>query len=412
MIDDQYICELHLHLDGSLSPETVKYLAQLQGIDLPVDMSFGGLSETEELRGTANEITANEASGRYDSLQKLLSVSQDCRDLNEYLEKFSLPLSLLQTEDAISYAVKSIGHAEEALGVDYVEIRFAPQLHTSKGLTQRQVIEAAADSAVFFNADNNTKIRLILCCMRGDDNYNANLETVRLAAEFMHPTKINKPKGTDAVISDTEDSLASIDHSDTEDSLASIDHSDTEDSLASIDHSENEGAAYKEVYIPHVVGGLLPVIAGIDLAGAEALYPTDRFSDIFHLARKLEVPFTIHAGEASGPESIWSAINMGAKRIGHGVAAIKDEKLMDYLAANDIVLECCPTSNLNTKVFNDYAELPIREFLKRGIKATVSTDNMTVSNTTISEEFRHLRDAGLTDDEYKQLLKNAEEGWL
>ncbi|MBQ6230717.1 MAG: adenosine deaminase family protein [Eubacterium sp.] len=400
MIDDQYICELHLHLDGSLSPETVKYLAQLQGIDLPVDMSFGGLSETEELRGTADEAKANEASGRYDSLKKLLSVSPDCRDLNEYLEKFSLPLSLLQTEDAISYAVKSIGHAEEALGVDYVEIRFAPQLHTRKGLTQRQVIEAAADSAVFFNADNNTKIRLILCCMRGDDNYDANLETVRLAAEFMHPTKINKPTGTNAVISDTEDSLASIDHS------------ENEDSLASIDHSENEGAAYKEVYIPHVEGGLLPVIAGIDLAGAEALYPTDKFSDIFHLARKLEVPFTIHAGEAAGPESIWSAINMGAKRIGHGVAAIKDEKLMDYLAANGIVLECCPTSNLNTKVFNDYADLPIREFLKRGIKATISTDNMTVSNTTLSEEFRHLRAAGLTDDEYIQLLKNAEEGWL
>ena len=401
MIDDQYICELHLHLDGSLSPETVKYLAQLQGIDLPVDMSFGGLSETEELRGTADEITANEASGRYDSLKKLLSVSPDCRDLNEYLEKFSLPLSLLQTEDAISYAVKSIGYAEEALGVDYVEIRFAPQLHTRKGLTQRQVIEAAADSAVFFNADNNTKIRLLLCCMRGDDNYDANLETVKLAAEFMHPKQINKPTGTDA---DTV--------SDTEDSLASIDHSENEDSLASIDHSENEGAAYKKVYIPHVEGGLLPVIAGIDLAGAEALYPTDKFSDIFHLARKLEVPFTIHAGEAAGPESIWSAINMGAKRIGHGVAAIKDEKLMDYLAANGIVLECCPTSNLNTKIFNDYTELPIREFLRRGIKVTISTDNMTVSDTTISEEFRHLRDAGLTDDEYKQLLKNAEEGWL
>jgi adenosine deaminase len=103
---------------------------------------------------------------------------------------------------------------------------------------------------------------------------------------------------------------------------------------------------------------------------------------------------------------------MGAKRIGHGIAAIKDEKLMDYLAANGIVLECCPTSNLNTKVFNDYVELPIREFLRRGIKATVSTDNMTVSNTTLSEEFQHLRDAGLTDDEYTQLLKNAEEGWL
>ena len=94
------------------------------------------------------------------------------------------------------------------------------------------------------------------------------------------------------------------------------------------------------------------------------------------------------------------------------MAAIKDEKLMSYLAMNGIVLECCPTSNLNTKVFSSYTELPIREFLRRGIKVTISTDNMTVSNTTLSDEFRHLRDAGLTDDEYTQLLKNAEEGWL
>ena len=398
MLDDQHLCELHLHLDGSLSPETVRYLAQLQGIDLPTDLNLGGISETEELRGTPEDALSNEASGCYSALKKLLSVSADCRDLNEYLEKFELPLSLLQTEEAISYAVKSIGLAEEELGVDYVEIRFAPQLHTRNGLTQREIIEAAADSAVFFNADHNTKIRLILCCMRGADNHEANLETVRLAAEFMHPDHSEK-------IYSSEDTDVSPESA-----------SDTpvySDSLSGDDlHDDNTGAASKMVYIPHAGDRLLPVIAGVDLAGAEALYPTESFTDVFLLAKELEVPFTIHAGEAAGPESIWSAINMGAKRIGHGVAAIKDEKLMSFLAMNGIVLECCPTSNLNTKVFNDYTELPIREFLRRGIKVTISTDNMTVSNTTLSDEFRHLRDAGLTDDEYTQLLKNAEEGWL
>ena len=186
-----------------------------------------------------------------------------------------------------------------------------------------------------------------------------------------------------------------------------------EDSLSGEDlNDDNTGAASKMVYIPHVADGLLPVIAGVDLAGAEALYPTESFSDVFDLAKELKVPFTIHAGEAAGSESIWAAIKLGAKRIGHGVAAIKDEKLMEYLAENGIVLECCPTSNLNTKIFNDYAELPIKEFLERGIKVTVNTDNMTVSNTDIIREFEALTAVGLTDGEKRQLLKNAESGWL
>lgn len=395
MIDDQHLCELHLHLDGSLSLETIKYLAEQQ------DTKLNGVlfrTETEELFGedpdkASNDKGASDEMDDFDAeLKKLLSVSKDCRDLNEYLEKFELPLSLLQTEEAISYAVKSIGLAEEELGVDYVEIRFAPQLHTRKGLTQREVIEAAADSAVYFNADHNTKIRLILCCMRGDDNREENLETVRLAAEFIHPT--------------TSVSIFSSDEPENEDDIF-------EDSLSGEDlNDDNTGAASKMVYIPHVADGLLPVIAGVDLAGAEALYPTESFSDVFDLAKELKVPFTIHAGEAAGPESIWAAIKLGAKRIGHGVAAIKDEKLMEYLAENGIVLECCPTSNLNTKIFNDYAELPIKEFLERGIKVTVNTDNMTVSDTDIIREFEALTAVGLTDGERLMLLKNAESGWL
>lgn len=401
MIDDQHLCELHLHLDGSLSLETVKYLAEQEGVAL------NGViyrTETEQLFGEDQDSDkeVDDQSDDFDKdLKKLLSVSSDCHDLNEYLERFEIPLSLLQTEEAISYAVKSIGLEEEELGVDYVEIRFAPQLHTRKGLTQREVIEAAADSAVYFNADHNTKIRLILCCMRGDDNHEENLETVRLAAEFMHPIH----------------SVELFNDNDEDDVTTSTDQVSGEtvysDSISGGDlHDDNTGAASKEVFIPHAGGNMLPVIAGIDLAGAETLYPTEDFADVFEFARELKVPFTIHAGEAAGPESIWAAIKLGAKRIGHGVAAIKDEGLMRYLAENEIVLECCPTSNLNTKIFNDYSELPIREFLERGIKVTISTDNVTVSDTNIIKEFEELTAAGLTAGEKQQLLKNAENGWL
>ena len=381
MLDDQHLSELHLHLDGSLSTETVRYLAEQQGITLPGAETY---TYTDE------------------ELKKLLAVSPDCRDLNEYLDKFELPLSLLQTEEAISYAVRSIGLTEESLGVDYAEIRFAPQLHTKKGLTQREVIEAAADAAVYFNADHDTKLRLILCCMRGADNHEENLETVRLAAEFIHPVQ--------------SISLLNTEKDELEEELA-VDPVSGEtvytDSLSGDDlHDDNTGAASKMVYIPHADDRLLPVIAGIDLAGAEALYPTEGFADIFSLAAELKVPFTIHAGEAAGPESILAAINMGAKRIGHGVAAIKDEALMKLISEKGIVLECCPTSNLNTRVADSYEELPVREFLKRGIRVTISTDNMTVSDTDIIKEFDHLTKAGLTEAEKQQLLKNAENGWL
>ena len=381
MLDDQHLSELHLHLDGSLSTETVRYLAEQQGITLPGAETY---TYTDE------------------ELKKLLAVSPDCSDLNEYLDKFELPLSLLQTEEAISYAVRSIGLTEESLGVDYAEIRFAPQLHTKKGLTQREVIEAAADAAVYFNADHDTKLRLILCCMRGADNHEENLETVRLAAEFIHPVQ--------------SISLLNTEKDELEEELA-VDPVSGEtvytDSLSGDDlHDDNTGAASKMVYIPHADDRLLPVIAGIDLAGAEALYPTEGFADIFSLAAELNVPFTIHAGEAAGPESILAAINMGAKRIGHGVAAIKDEALMKLISEKGIVLECCPTSNLNTRVADSYEELPVREFLKRGIRVTISTDNMTVSDTDIIKEFDHLTKAGLTEAEKQQLLKNAENGWL
>ena len=81
---------------------------------------------------------------------------------------------------------------------------------------------------------------------------------------------------------------------------------------------------------------------------------------------------------------------------------------MKELAEKQIPLECCPTSNLNTKMFPDMAHYPIRALLEAGVKATVNTDNMTVSDTTESKEFAKLEQAiGLNADEEKQLLLNA-----
>ena len=102
-------------------------------------------------------------------------------------------------------------------------------------------------------------------------------------------------------------------------------------------------------------------------------------------------PFTLHAGEAAGPESVWQALELGAARIGHGVRAGEDPRLVEELARRRVPLELCPTSNLQTKAVPDLAHFPLKEYLAQGVAATVNTDNMTVSRTTLAQEFASLR---------------------
>ena len=129
----------------------------------------------------------------------------------------------------------------------------------------------------------------------------------------------------------------------------------------------------------------------MDLAGAESLYPTKNFDDLFKKANEFSIPFTIHAGEADGPDSISSAIGFGAKRIGHGVRAIEDPNVLNIIKNNNILLEICPTSNIQTNLVDNIKRHPIRLLYDYGINITVNTDNMTVSNTNLSKEYELLK---------------------
>ena len=154
-------------------------------------------------------------------------------------------------------------------------------------------------------------------------------------------------------------------------------------------------------------------VAAADLAGAEALYPTADYEEVFALARELSLPFTIHAGEADGAESVEAAIRMGASRIGHGVRAGEDARLLEELRERRIPLEMCPSSNVQTKAVPSLLEHPILEFLRKGLTVTVNTDNMTVSDTTVEREFGLLREElGMTQEEHRQLLLNATDAAL
>lgn len=130
-------------------------------------------------------------------------------------------------------------------------------------------------------------------------------------------------------------------------------------------------------------------VVGIDLAGDEKNYKTSNFKDLFDIINDLKMPFTIHAGEADGIDSILSAIDFNTKRIGHGVRCIEDENIINLIKEKNITLEVCPTSNVDTNMYK-YINHPIKELYDKGVLITINTDNRTVSNITLTREYEKL----------------------
>jgi adenosine deaminase len=150
-------------------------------------------------------------------------------------------------------------------------------------------------------------------------------------------------------------------------------------------------------------------IVALDLAGDEKGFPAIRFKEHFKLARDAGWNITVHAGEADGPQSIWQAIDeLGATRIGHGVAAREDVGLMDFMANNGISIECCLTSNFQTGACTDIAQHPIKTFIENGIVVTLNTDDPGVSGIEIADEYKLAREVvGLTPEQLAQIQLNG-----
>ena len=304
--------ELHLHLDGSLRPETVWELAKEQKIELPAK--------------TGEDV-------RYK-----MEVPEDCKTLEEYLERFDMPLMVLQKADALERVAFELTEDLARSGVTYAEIRFAPQLSLKEGLTQDEVTEAAI-RGVKRGMEQYPQIRvgLILCCMRGDTNEELNMQTVETAKKYLGD-----------------------------------------------------------------------VVCAVDIAGAESLFPTERFAPVFAKVREYGIPMTIHAGEAAGPDSMRTALSYGTKRIGHGVAAATDPELVKMLVEEGITLEVCVTSNYQTKVVPSIEAHPIKKLFDAGVHVTVNSDNMTCSRTDIRKEIALLKNVlGFTDREIETMEEYA-----
>ncbi|MGM9874151.1 MAG: adenosine deaminase [Bacilli bacterium] len=299
--------DLHLHLDGSLTSEDICYLARLNN------------------KNITNEDLAN------------LKVKDDCPSLKEYLNCFDLPLSLLQNKKSIEYAFSSLVNRLAFLKYIYVEIRFAPLLHTKEGLTIDEVVESAIKGLNRgLKGNSELKANIILCMMR-HASYEENLETVLAAYKYKNQK-----------------------------------------------------------------------VVAIDLAGDETLKPVTEFALLLKKANELGLNITIHAGEATTSKEVSDAINLGAKRIGHGVHFDLTEENIALVKNKRIGFEICPTSNLQTKSIKTYKDNPIIKFLDNDILVSLNSDNMTVSNTDVYLEAKHLKDNFLlTKDQYAKLLLNA-----
>jgi adenosine deaminase len=138
-------------------------------------------------------------------------------------------------------------------------------------------------------------------------------------------------------------------------------------------------------------------------------FPASQFKEHFRRARDAGLEVTVHAGEADGPESVWSAIReLGASRIGHGIHSLRDSALVEYLAEQRIGLEVNITSNIHTGIVDDYAKHPVLEIFEKGLLANLNTDDPAISGIDLPHEYEQAaKAAGLTAEMTRQSQLNA-----
>ncbi|WP_035848935.1 adenosine deaminase [Kitasatospora azatica] len=152
-------------------------------------------------------------------------------------------------------------------------------------------------------------------------------------------------------------------------------------------------------------------LVSFGLGGPEIGVPRPQFKPYFDRARAAGLHSVPHAGESTGPETVWDAIReLGAERIGHGTQSVKDPALVDYLGEHRIPLEVCPTSNLATRVVERLEEHPIRQMVDAGLLVTVNSDDPPMFGTDLNTEYAvAARLLGLDEAGVADLARNAVE---
>jgi len=151
-----------------------------------------------------------------------------------------------------------------------------------------------------------------------------------------------------------------------------------------------------------------PYLVGFGLAGDELHFPPKLFTKTFDMLKEAKLPITVHAGEWDGPENIRNAIKfLHPIRLGHGVRAIEDPDLIKEIIDKDIVLETCPTSNIATKIYENYEAHPVKKLFNSGVRITVNSDDPPFFNASIAGEYQVMANLGLSEKELISLTRNA-----
>lgn len=153
-----------------------------------------------------------------------------------------------------------------------------------------------------------------------------------------------------------------------------------------------------------------PSIVGIGIGGDEAGGPADQFRELYAEAKAAGLRLTAHAGESCGPESVWSAINIGAERIGHALTAQRDAELLDVLTVKQIPLELNVTSNIKTGCCKELEEHPVKLYFESGLMVTINSDDPPMFGSNLLEEYTLVQERfEFSLEQMRELAANAVE---
>jgi adenosine deaminase len=302
--------ELHLHLDGSVKIATALEIATSRGIDAPTT---------------------------WDGMYEALVAPERCRDQAELLERFDLPIALMQDAEALERIAYEMVEAKAADNVRYVEVRWGPLLHVARGLSLSDGIAAVVRGTRAAGDRLGVTTRLIATALRSHDPSD-NVTLAETAARF-----------------------------------------------------RTEG------------------LVGFDLAGDEEAFPDPLAHErAFAAARDGGLRITVHAGEWGGAEQVRRALAVDPERIAHGPRAVDDVDLCGELTKRNVTLDLCPTSNVQSGSVPSLEDHPLALLHRAGVPVTLSTDDLTVSDISLSEEYaRAITRIGLTLDELWAINRRA-----
>jgi adenosine deaminase len=260
-----------------------------------------------------------------------------CTNLVQMLSRSANSVALMQTEEQLRLATFDVFEQLRQEHFIYAELRFAPLLHTTKGLSAEEVVAIVDAAAASASEATGVEARIILCTLRHFTTQQS-LQTVKLVERF---------KGTR--------------------------------------------------------------VAALDIAGDEAGYPLEPHVPAFQFAAQNGIPYTAHAGESVGAESVWETLRLlEPSRIGHGVHSSEDTTLVEHLRKAHIHLELCPTSNYQSNAVDTYVDHPIAKLYDAGVSLSVNTDCRTLCNINLTQEYEKLHaNFGWDETHFLQCNLNA-----